>query len=553
MNFSAENRSNVLRAMASEELDLLVIGGGITGAGIAWDASLRGMKAGLLEMRDFSWGTSSRSTKLVHGGLRYLKQGEVKLVMEVGRERALLYERAPHIVIPAPMLLPIYEGGTFGKLASSIGLYIYDWLAGVKRKERRKMLNKEETLAVEPLFKPDGLKGSGFYYEYRTDDSRLTIEVLKTAQSNGAYIANYIKASEFIYHDGRLIGVKAKDALSGATYDIYAKKIVNAAGPWVDQVRKKDHSLHGKKLRLTKGVHLVIDYEKLPLKQSAYFDVPGGRMIFVIPRGKKTYIGTTDTVYEGEIEDPRITEEDRDYLISSVNAVFPSVRLTPHDIESGWAGLRPLVYEEGKGPSEISRKDEVIISDSGLITIAGGKLTGFRKMAQKVVDLVSKELEEEQGLPFLPCTTDQQTISGGDRAGYANYEDYKQELWGYGKSRGLTESHLDYILSTYGSNTAHIYNYFDTMDKEEDVDRRMLLAESTYGIEHEMAVTPADFVVRRTGLVYFDRRRAERVFEEIVSIMAERFCWSEEQINAYRNEVLEEFKKARPISVLKIS
>lgn len=367
---SSMERQSVLKNLAEHPPDVLVIGGGITGAGIAWDAVTRGLRTGLVEMKDFAWGTSSRSTKLIHGGLRYLKQGEVKLVREVGRERALLYEKAPHIVIPAPMVLPIYKGGTFGYWSTSVGLYVYDLLAGVKKSERRKMYGREETLKLEPLFRKEGLKGSGYYYEYRTDDARLTVEILKTARRHGAEIANYAEVTDFMYRNGRVIGVKIKDRIDGTEYEVRAGKIVNAAGPWSDRVRSMEGEVRGKRLLLTKGVHLVVDHRKLPVRQAAYFDVRTARMIFVIPRGNKTYIGTTDTVYRGEIGKPRASAQDRDYLLDAVNRMFPDVGLRADDVESSWAGLRPLIHEEGKDPSEISRKDEIFVSSAGLITIA---------------------------------------------------------------------------------------------------------------------------------------------------------------------------------------
>ncbi len=310
--FGQQQKRLFLQQMASNPLDVLVIGGGITGAGIALDASARGLNIGLVEMNDFASGTSSRSTKLVHGGLRYLKQAEVKLVKEVGRERALLHRNAPHLVTPAPMLLPIYKKGSMGYFTASIGLTIYDRLAGVMPKERRVMFRKEKTEQMEPLLRKDNLVGSGYYYEYMTDDARLTLDVLKTAHAQGARLVNYAKVVDFIYEAGVMTGVIVLDRVSGEQYEIYAHKIVNAAGPWVDELRKADKSLKGKKkLLLTKGVHLVFNRKKLPVNQSIYCDTPDGRMIFIIPRGDKTYVGTTDTVYEGDIAEPRTTSQDR--------------------------------------------------------------------------------------------------------------------------------------------------------------------------------------------------------------------------------------------------
>lgn len=240
--FSNKLRKSYIEEMGNQELDLLVIGGGITGAGIALDAQVRGIQTGLIEMQDFGAGTSSRSTKLVHGGLRYLKQFEIKLVAEVGKERAIVYENAPHVTTPEWMLLPMIEGGTFGKFATSIGLKVYDFLAGVKKSERRYMLNREETMEKEPLLRKDKLKGGGVYVEYKTDDARLTLEVIKEAVARGALVANYAKADELIYENGKIVGVKVVDQLSGETTNVYAEKIVNAAGPWVDNLRDKDNS-----------------------------------------------------------------------------------------------------------------------------------------------------------------------------------------------------------------------------------------------------------------------------------------------------------------------
>ena len=538
-NFSAFNRSAILAGMAEQELDLLVIGGGITGAGIALDASQRGMRVGLLEQNDFGSGTSSRSTKLIHGGLRYLKQGDVKLVREVGRERAILYRNAPHLVIPAPMLLPIYKGGTYGYWTSSVGLYIYDWLAGVERKERRKMLNREETLRHEPLLKQDGLKGAGYYYEYRTDDARLTLDIMKTAWSQGAAIANYVQVTEFLYRDGKVAGVKAKDRRSGQTWEIRAKKVVNAAGPWVDNVRQLDGSLQGKRLFLTKGVHLVVEKEKLPVRQSVYFDTPDGRMVFVIPRGNITYIGTTDTAYKLDINQPRTTREDRDYLLRAVNAMFPQVKLEAKDVVSHWAGLRPLIYEEGKGPSELSRKDEIFLSESGLITIAGGKLTGFRKMAEKVVDLVAEQLVQMQGGSFPACRTDEIVISGGERLGHADYADCKQELLKKGVALGVEETIAREWVDTYGSNTLHIYERLEGTGSRvrKPSEEELLKAQLSYAIEAEMTVTAADFLRLRTGWTYFQVKKAEAKAETVIRLMGDALGWSEAERERERAEV----------------
>ncbi|SDB97780.1 glycerol-3-phosphate dehydrogenase [Melghirimyces thermohalophilus] len=540
MSFSAHDRKRLLEEMQGEKLDLLVIGGGITGAGIAWDAVSRGLTVGLVEKQDYAGGTSSRSTKLIHGGLRYLKQFEINLVKEVGRERALLYERAPHLVLPRPMMLPIYEGGTYGRLASSVGLYIYDRLAGVKKEERRKMLSREETLKKEPLLRERGLKGSGLYVEYRTDDARLTLEVMKTAASMGAKTVNYAQAETFLYENGRVVGASVKDRVSGDTYQIRAREVVNAAGPWVDQLRKQDGSLSGKRLHLTKGVHLVVSAERFPVKQPIYFDVPDGRMVFAIPRGRVTYIGTTDTDYDGSIDTPEMTTRDRDYLLRGVNDVFPEVNLKAEDVESGWAGLRPLIHEEGKSPSELSRKDEIFDSQTGLITIAGGKLTGFRKMAERVVDVVNRRLDKAGVHSFTPCRTDQLPITGGDDLGGDGFVQFKEKWVKQLKEGGLTEERAEELVHLYG---VHVEKVWDRAGHSED---KLLQAQVEYAVEEEMAVSAVDFLIRRTGDVYFRRDRALGTAPDVIKTMGEQLGWDKEKEKEEKVKLEQEMSRTHP-------
>ncbi|MBO1513599.1 glycerol-3-phosphate dehydrogenase/oxidase [Metabacillus bambusae] len=538
--FSSIKRSTYLNEMEKQPLDLLVIGGGITGTGIALDAQSRGLRTGLIEMQDFAAGTSSRSTKLVHGGLRYLKQLEVKLVAEVGKERAIVYENAPHVTTPVWMMLPIIENGTFGKFSTSIGLKVYDFLAGVKRSERRKMLNSGDTLSREPLLRKEGLKGSGVYVEYRTDDARLTLEVIKEAVNRGVLAVNYTRAEKFIYENGKLVGVQINDQLSGEKKKIYAKKIVNAAGPWVDTLREKDQSKKGKYLHLTKGVHLVVDGSKFPLKEAVYFDTPfnDGRMMFAIPRAGKTYVGTTDTNYNGSIDHPRMTTEDRDYILEASNYMFPNLNLIAGDVESSWVGLRPLIHEEGKDPSEISRKDEIFLSESGLITIAGGKLTGYRKMAESVVNLVLSQLSgKSKGFPA--CSTDRITLSGGNVGGSAGYSSFIQEKVAEGIKLGLTKEEAEKLVKRYGSNISHVYDVIRQSGNQaaESGLSVEVYASLLYGIQHEMVATLSDFFIRRTSALLFDINWVQKWKEPVSQYMATLLCWSKEEEIRYRDDL----------------
>ncbi len=544
--FSVRDRDLLREQLTGQPLDLLVIGGGITGAGILLDAHVRGIRAGLIEMQDFAAGTSNRSTKLVHGGLRYLKQFEVGLVAEVGKERAIVYENGPHITTPVWMLLPIIKGGTYGKLASSFGIYVYDRLAGVKHSERRQMLNVDETLAKEPLLRRDVLKGGGYYVEYRTDDARLTLEIIKEATDRGALALNYTKATKLLYKEGKVVGVEATDMLTGESFTIHARKVVNATGPWVDGLREMDHSRQGKTLHLTKGVHIVVDGKRFPLRNSVYFDVPDGRMIFAIPREGKTYIGTTDTNYREDLVHPRMTKADRDYLVDCVNYMFPSVKLTAADVESSWAGVRPLIHEEGKDPSEISRKDEVFRSESGLFTIAGGKLTGYRKMADKVVTMVATELGAETGTSYPPCLTERIEYSGGKFGGSKNMISFLASKTQDGVDLGLTEFEADRLAHRYGTNIDIVYDLIRNGREEAGVYGLSLEAYGAlrYGIDFEAVVTPADFFIRRTGALYFDIDFVRRWKDAVVQYMSQQFNWSDVAVQAYEEELRERIEEA---------
>ncbi|MFC4401844.1 glycerol-3-phosphate dehydrogenase/oxidase [Gracilibacillus xinjiangensis] len=537
MSFSSLTRQKTYQQMKNTTLDIVIIGGGITGAGIALEAVLRGLNVGLVEMQDFAAGTSSRSTKLVHGGLRYLKQFEVKMVAEVGKEREIVYENGPHVTTPEWMMLPFYKGGAFGPFSTNIGLRVYDFLAGVKRSERRQMFGSDEALKREPLLKRDGLKGAGYYVEYKTDDARLTMEVMKKAVEKGALALNYAKADNLLYDDDKVIGVRVEDQLTGDFHDIKAKYVINAAGPWVDTIREIDNSKKGKTLQLTKGIHLVFDQSTFPLKQAIYFDTPDGRMVFAIPREGKTYVGTTDTVYKGNIAHPTMTVEDRDYVIDSIHYMFPDLHITADDVESSWAGLRPLIHEEGKDPSEISRKDEIFESNSGLISIAGGKLTGYRKMAEDVVDFLADKMIKTERKVFYPSDTKHLPISGGDVGGSKGFKQFMKEQVTKGIEFGLTETEAKNLIQRYGSNVEKVFELYKEGKNSGSSLSALTNAMLQYSINYESACKPVDFFIRRTGALFFNigwvRKEKDAVIEEMQKI----FNWTEDKKQAYTDEL----------------
>lgn len=523
--FSYQHRLNWLSTMSKQSFDLLVIGGGITGAGIALDAALRGLKVVLLEKDDFAFGTSSRSTKLIHGGLRYLKQLEFGLVKEVGSERAIVHQLAPHLVVPEKMLLPLYEKKGMGYWLASIGLKIYDWLAGVKPEDQRKMLTRPQTLRQEPLLKANDVKGGALYAEYRTDDARLTIEIIKTAYAKGAIVLNYCRVIDFIYDEGRITGVKAVDTIESNPIDIDAKVVVSAAGPWVDDLREINQSKKGKRLHLTKGVHLVVPREKFSVGQAVYFNVEDGRMIFAIPRDRVTYLGTTDTNYHGSKEEVNATRADAEYILKATNATFPSANLQLGDVESSWAGLRPLIHEDGKSASELSRKDEIFESDSGLISIAGGKLTGYRKMAERIVDRVVEEYFQDNK---EICTTNTMQFVGSDFKNYSEVRKYIAQLRQQLGVLGL-EQYSNYLVHNYGKQTDLILERLKN-NLEKDVDLALAKAELWFCLKYEMVVKPADFFIRRTGMLYFNRPRMEKLLNPILHEFASHFQWNDHQL-----------------------
>ena len=531
--FSVLDREKHLKKLASEKFDLIIIGGGVTGSGIALDAAYRGLKTCLIEKNDFASGTSNKSTKLIHGGLRYLKQMEIGLVKESGTERAIVHKLAPHLVVPEKMLLPLIEGGTYGKMMTSIGLKVYDILANVEGDDRRKMLSKDEALTKEPLLNEATLLGGGFYAEYRTDDARLTIELLKKASEFGATVVNYCEMEAFVYDsNGKIESVNCLDHNTGKKINISARNYVSAAGPWVDLLREKDASMNHKHLHLTKGVHLVFPAEKLPIKQSIYFDVPDGRMIFAIPRGRVTYVGTTDTNYSGNLERVVATKEDANYLLNAINAMFPSIQLTEADIESNWAGLRPLIHEEDKDPSQLSRKDELFVSKTGLISIAGGKLTGYRKMAHRVIESVLKTMPNKRKQKLKKSDTKRINLVSPPMNSAAEVRQFQEEIALNLLENGIEDSYYAwYLVSTYGKKANVILrklNYFANQNPLE----KLIRSELWYAVHHEMANGLADFFVRRTGSLYFNVNSVKKYSDLILDDFVDYLDWDQGRIDS---------------------
>lgn len=524
--FSLLYRKNLLSRLQVERFDLLVIGGGVTGAGVALDAASRGLKVALIEKNDFASGTSGKSTKLIHGGLRYLKQFEFGLVKEVGSERAVVHNLAPHLVVPGKMLLPLTGNRSLNNWITSVGLGVYDWLAGVSENDQHRMLSRFQTIRYEPLLRRDIIKAGAYYAEYRTDDARLTLEIIKTAFRYGVTTLNYLRAINFVYDNEKITGINATDELTSESLIIHATAVVSATGPWVDDLRAINKSKTKKRIALAKGSHIVIPYEKIPLQQAIYFNAPDGRMIFAIPRGRATYIGTTDINYNGDKDHITATREEVDYLVDAINTMFPTVRLSVEDIESSWAGLRSLIYKEGKSSTELSRRDEIFESPSGLISIAGGKLTGYRKMAERVVDLVTEKYFNDRTLK--KCHTDEIKLTGNNFTSYNDVRNYRLGLRKKIEPMGFTVLTAHYLIENYGKQTDQIWKHFEELHSPSDEPELSLLkAELWFCVHHEMVVSLQDFFIRRTGLLYFDIDKVKKWKEEIANTLASYLSWTD--------------------------
>ena len=393
------------------------------------------------------------------------------------------------------------------------------------------------------------LNGAGYYAEYRTDDARLTIENIKTSLMFGAQAMNYATVTDFLYKNEKVAGVKVRDEVSGTDYEIKSKYVISAAGPWVDDLRVLNNSKKGKQLHLTKGVHLVFPYEKLPVKQSVYFDIPDGRMMFAIPRGKITYVGTTDTNYNDNKDKVRTDIADAIYLISAVNNMFPDINLELDDIVSSWAGLRPLIHEEGKSASELSRKDEIFVSDTGLISIAGGKLTGYRKMADRVVDRVVEKLKSEDDTEINKCYTDKISLCGNDNfKKYKHVKKYIDSVYERIKPNGFTKHDAWFLVTNYGEQTESILERYEKRT-EKDNPTKLILAELEFGIHNEMVLNPMDFFIRRTGRLYFDIESITQYMDPVLKEFKKIFGSDDAQLKAWKDTLKNEIKEHSDFSL----
>ena len=536
---STNKRKEHINQILSSQFDLIVIGGGITGAGIAWDATLRGLKVLLLEQNDYASGTSSKSTKLIHGGLRYLKQLKFKQVFEVGRERAIVHKIARFLVRPDKMLLPIYKNGSLSRIMAALALKVYDTLAGVGKLDSFTYHSKEKTIILEPLLSSRDLLGSFLYAEYQTDDHRLTWTLLQSAIKKGAICLNYAKVNQIKTDENRFISaVCFEDTITSEIFQINTTLVVNAAGPWVVDVIAFDAFPPLKELLLSKGTHIVISHTKFPLQQALYYDdFEKKRMIFAIPKGNITYVGTTDIEYTGDKNKIYSSRIEVNYLIKTIQSVFPQLSIDVSDIISSWVGVRPLIKEPGKKSTEVSRKDEIFVSPSGLISIAGGKLTGFRKMAEKVVNLLVKfHFKDKIGLKEHGITKNT-LLDGNSFKSESDLYNYIVKVKDLFTDLDFEPNLAPVLIKRYGDKIDIIIDLIVNKPNVNDKIECLLEAEIKYGIYHEMIYFPTDFVQRQTGILWFDRPLCISKKNFILDVFALEFKWDDKKISLERNKL----------------
>ncbi|MBX3247633.1 MAG: glycerol-3-phosphate dehydrogenase/oxidase [Myxococcales bacterium] len=537
------------------DVDVLVVGGGITGAGIARDAVRRGLSVALVEMNDLAFGTSSRSSKLVHGGLRYLEQGEIGMVFESVSERRTLMDLAPHLVNPLGFLFPVYDGSRHNLFVINAGMWIYDGLSLFRSPKIHRKLKPSEVAEIEPALDRRGLKGAPLYYDCSTDDARLTLETALDAAAEGAIVCTGAKVRRFLKgEDGRISGAVVEDTLHGAgTKEVRARVVINATGPWTDATRALSSipgQEHRRVLRPTKGIHIVVDAAKLPVQHAIVcFHPKDERVLFAIPWGDRTYIGTTDTDFDGDPKDVAATRADVDYLVDAANRYFPGHQLEAADVIATWAGLRPLIappQKAGMSESDVSREHEILVGRDGLLTIAGGKLTTYRRMAAEVVDSALKLLKlTGQKTPTLqPARTDEVPLLGG--RGWPEDDDHDAVAAKVRQASGeLLEADVArHLADNYGMRALELA----AMVKAEPAlaaplveGRPEILAQVRFGAEQELAASVSDVMVRRTQLFYRDFDQGLGCVDVVADELARALGWDararQESIDAYRAEV----------------
>jgi len=504
-----------LRDLGTGGFDLLVIGGGITGAGIAREAALRGLSTALVDARDFGEGTSSRSSRLIHGGLRYLEQGRIHLVWEALRERRTMLRLAPHLVRPLPFIFPVFQGDRVPRWKLSLGLALYDLLAAGGNVRRHRTLGKRALLEAEPLIRERGLTGGALYFDAQCDDARLVVATVRAAAAAGARAANYMRVTGLIRTVAGVRGAYIRDQFSGEEGEVRARLIVNATGPWADELRRLEDPKAPLLLRPTKGIHVVVPRKRVGNRYGVIFTSPvDGRVMFVLPWGDWTYIGTTDTDTTESPDALTVEEAHVIYLLRSANALFPGARLAPSDVVASWAGLRPLLAADpATAASAVSREHRIVRGSRGVFTIVGGKLTTWRAMAAEMTDQIVKALGHHQ--KASRATSKTAALPGGETAVFDGFRPGGLEI-------GLDEATVDHLLTHFGTETPAIYKL--CRERPELMERLhpehpAIGAEVIFAAEREYAMTVDDVLARRLHLTTETRDRGAAAVAGVTALL----------------------------------
>jgi glycerol-3-phosphate dehydrogenase len=541
-------------ALSKSRFDLVVIGGGINGAAVAREAALRGLKVALVEAGDFAVGTSSRSSKLIHGGLRYLEQLDFRLVWESRRERRLLHDIAPHLAQPLPFLLPIYHGDPYSPLKIRAGLTLYDLLGNLGRTDRHRMLSPAQALAVVPALRPEGLRAGAIYSDSATDDARLTVEMAMDAADRGAVVASYTElramclTSQAGSRAGEVVTAEAQDRLTGRRYELSSRFWVNATGPWVDHVRALVPGFDGSRtIRLTKGTHLILP--QVASRHALFAAIPSdGRIFLMLPWNDYSLLGTTDTDFHGDPASVQPDREDTEYLLNAVNRVLGGP-MGANQVLGSFAGLRALVIEPGERPSANTREHRFHQDPwaRNFVSICGGKLTTARALGEKLVDAIVDRLEPSPGIAARRNPSRQIPLPGGRTGPFETF--VKNSTVRAAAEYGLPRTVAERIVRTYGSRWPLVLEPArGSRELAEPLQGTptLLAAEVEYAIRHEMAVTLEDFLLRRSGLNWAACTPAGgEAAPAVARVFARHFGWDAE----HRKAVLENFSRLASSSV----
>jgi glycerol-3-phosphate dehydrogenase len=492
MTYHASWRDAVRRRFRVEAFDVVVIGGGITGAGAARDAALRGLRVALVEARDFASGTSSRSSRLIHGGVRYLEHGHLHLVFESSRERRTLLRIAPHLVRPLAFTWPVYRGARVSRLKLAMGLGLYDALSMFRNTARHDRLSRVEVLDAEPQLQPEGLQGGARYYDAACDDARLTLANVISAVESGAAVLNHAPATGLEFVGGRARGVRVRDDIAGDSLTIRAKVVVNATGPWSDQVRSFEAPVDRVSVAGSRGAHIAVPRLRVGNRDAVTMLHPAdGRVMFTLPAGDQTIVGTTETPTAPGAHDSRASREDVSYLLTGVNAYFPAAQLTDDDVLAAWSGIRPLAQQLSSGDvGSASREHTISRGPRGVIHVTGGKLTTYREMASQVVDQFAGPEAKHDRTSVLP-------LPGGERA----LEDVRAEAAEIVEDAAVR----DHLVQSYGTRWRNVWDLGESQPELREriaPTHAVIGAEFVYAVEREMAVTLGDLLIRRTHLAF---------------------------------------------------